>query len=274
MGVEYDQRRARFEEQRVLLQVSLDRAGKISNSVANKFVAPRFAWATWIFARMCLNARSVLLLVKNYLDDEVHSTVDHVSIIGICRTILESQIFLAYLTEVGISEDEWQLRKWTLDLHDCVTRIRLFRGIGDTEQKGAFKAELERLKARMEGNGVFPQLPVETRNDVLVGRRIYVRGMRNALKLADWPEDLWDGIYSYLSGAIHSSPVSFYRYADHGVNNLSITPYQLGLMSTGWEFSHKSLDWAADCVARLFSEAGEAKEISLSEQPSESAGDA
>ncbi|CAN5266721.1 hypothetical protein BH10PSE9_BH10PSE9_19580 [soil metagenome] len=241
-----------FDEQRQSFVSAKLRLATISNGIGRQIATPRFGWASWIYARMGLAAQSVIMLLEQYVDDKAHSTLDHVTVGGVCRAILEAQVFVSYLTEAKISEEEWQLRKWTLDIHDCNSRLRLFRALDVKDQVEGFKQQLEELQVRMKSHPLFSYLPKETQTAILVGNRIYVRGMRAALEDAGWNQDQWDGIYNYLSGSVHSSPISFYRSDDRGIDNLSIATYQLSFAGFALEQGHQALSWANTRMMEIF----------------------
>lgn len=248
--------RVLFDEARAAFDEASDKASAVSNSIGwGHIVEPRFGWATWIFARMGLTALSTTILLQAYVDERIHTGFDHLSIVSQCRSIVEQQIFLAYLVEVGISKDEWNLRKWTLDIHDCVSRIRLFRSLGNQEEKQAHEKELVFLRERLEASGLFQDLPREARSEILAGNRIYVRGSRTAAAAAGWMKDQWDGIYAYLSAPLHSAPLSFYRMQEHGVDNLSIAPYQLGVAGFSLNAASQAIRDATERMLVAFPEA-------------------
>lgn len=246
--------RVYFNEQRARFALAIGRLATVSNSQVGRNLAPRFAWGSWIYARMVLAGRSVLLLLERYVDHKAHSTVDHQTIGGICRSILEMQIFLSYLIEDGLAEEEWQLRKWTLDIHDCNSRLRLFRSLKSRCEVGAFKEQLDELRDRIKTNPLFAKLPKEAQTDILAGKRLYVRGMRATLAVAGWEQDQWDGIYAYLSGSSHSAPISFYRTVERGMDNLSIVPYQFAFCGFSLEWASGAITWANDRIEKLYPE--------------------
>ncbi len=243
-----------FDEMRASFLAALDHLSTTSNQIAGRSVSTRFGWASWIYARMGLAANSVALLMEAYVDRKDHSTIDHVSIGNICRSIIEYQVFLAYLLEDNISDDDWQLRKWTLDIHDCNSRIRLFRSLGNESQVERFKAQLLELRNRIKTSKAFLDLPIDSQSAIVVGNRFYIRGMRAALSAADWEERQWDGIYSYLSGSTHSAPISFYRSDLRGADNLSIVPQQFAFCGFALEVATRAIQWSTYRIEKVFSE--------------------
>ena len=163
--------RKHFDAVRAQLNAAKDAAAATSNRIGSgRFPEPRFGWATWnLTLRMIFAANSTQLLLRAYVDLRVHSGFDHVSVVVLCRSIVEQEFMLAYLAESGISKDEWDLRKWTLDIHDCNTRIQLFRSLGDSEQKRGFQKQLEELKDRMRGSVAFQALEEKVREEILAG---------------------------------------------------------------------------------------------------------
>ena len=77
-------------------------------------------------------------------------------------------------------------------------------------------------------------------------RSIY-RGLRSVVRNMKWDLGELNSIYAYLSSHSHSSPVSFLRLGEHGVDFKLPTDQQFGL-------SAQSLEWAGHCLSHATSE--------------------
>lgn len=227
------------------------KAAALSNKVAGRTVPPRYGWATWIHSRISIQVLSIQALTKFYIMERQHSTVDHASVVSLSRSILEGHILLSYLLEKDITEEQWQLRKWTMDIHDCVTRMRFLKGIERTEPDSSGDKDsredeerrktLDWLRERIQSHPQFGSLGEKIGDEILKGQRIYIYGFRRAAENAGWDKTQWDSVYSYLSTQAHHSPVSFYRLSEAGADNLSIVPYQWGLIGTAADLARRSL---------------------------------
>jgi hypothetical protein len=119
----------------------------------------------------------------------------------------------------------------TFDIHDCASRIRLFKGLGSQKEYKNAKRISAILRKRLENSPVFFNLDKKVREEILAGSRIFVNGIRSAAKQVGWDLKEWDAIYNYLSAQSHHNPVSFYRYEMHGVTHLTVTEYQSGFLN-------------------------------------------
>lgn len=61
---------------------------------------------------------------------------DYASLAGLARTMIELRVAFYYLCAEECSEDEWNCRWNLFNLHDCVSRIRMFEALGEIEQEG------------------------------------------------------------------------------------------------------------------------------------------
>ena len=103
---------------------------------------------------------------------------DYSSIASLTRNLLEAHLYLFYFGIENISESEWLMRKWLIDLHDGTARVRLY---GDDILKNNAETTLKWLKDRLDGH------PME--QDRAQFRAIYER----------------------LSSEAHSLPLAFHR---------------------------------------------------------------
>lgn len=69
---------------------------------------------------------------------------DYASVAGIVRTMLELRVAFYYLCVDGCTDEEWNCRWNLFNLHDCVSRIRLFSALQDGEQIAALEGQPDR----------------------------------------------------------------------------------------------------------------------------------
>jgi hypothetical protein len=84
---------------------------------------------------------------------------DFASIGGLSRSVLELRLTFYYLCVEKCAEDEWRARRQLLDLHDCVSRLKLFEDMGDAAEVASFSVVSETLRDRLRGNAFFKALP-------------------------------------------------------------------------------------------------------------------
>jgi hypothetical protein len=187
---------------------------RIFRAVGRLKVEPRRAWANLLFFRLAVTGGSLLLLCIPELRDEKRepgdvSVLDHVSIAAVGRSMLETSAMFLYLTHPTLSDEEWQLRRDVLELHDCTIRYRVLKPFGDEALEERDK--IEQRRAKIASNPLFGKLHPEHRKNILDGKVLYVVGLRGALKEAGFDIDHFDAVYTSLSSFTHSHPASFYR---------------------------------------------------------------
>jgi hypothetical protein len=92
-------------------------------------------FGSYVFTRMCIGAETI----ERGLGRKTSFTLDHFSIAVLCRNIIEAGIMICYLLEDNVSEQQWELRRKILDLHDVLARLRLFKGLRPSEQAARFR---------------------------------------------------------------------------------------------------------------------------------------
>ena len=74
---------------------------------------------------------------------------DYASMTGIVRTMIELRSAFHYLCVDECSLEEWNCRWNIFNLHDCVSRIRLFDAQGANEEVEKLKVQAEELRERI-----------------------------------------------------------------------------------------------------------------------------
>jgi hypothetical protein len=244
-----------FIRARTKFERTLERGKRISSATDNRFVDDRRGWASWVFLKLCV-AGDTLGAISMSIPDEgnpaLDRTLDHWSTAAMARNMIEAAVMFGYLSEDGISEDEWRLRKLVLWNHDATTRYKMFVGWKNEEQAKGFKKHMNDLRARIGQEPLFHRLEEDRRAKINAGSEVYIRGLRGAVRAMKWDINEFDAIYGYLSSHSHSSPVSFMRLAEHGIDFATPTDQQFGLSALSIEWAEASLDYANTEMLRLF----------------------
>jgi hypothetical protein len=175
-------------------------------------------YASVIFTAMCGRGVSMAILAPcSPWASKIVEHWDYASLTGIARTMLELR--LAFCTE-NVTKSEWNCRWNVFNLHDCHSRIRLFRAlaaIGEDNQEDQINGltkQANGLRGRLRRNKFFLGLPEKKQKRLLTGEQAYV------LPLEDIAEDAGVGRNNYkffqvlLSSHIHGLPMSFYRLGE------------------------------------------------------------
>lgn len=229
-------------------------AEKFSGTISRKRVSEREAWTSWLLLKLCNMGHSLRVLCaaeERIMGGEV-CTLDQSSIMSIARSMVETAIMLAYVSDESATEDDWRLRRTLLCLHDCTTRYKMFKGWKDRDQIKSLKGQMEELRGTMEGLAAFKALPEERRQKLLSGDDVYVNGIRAAARLAGWKTAEFNAFYAYMSGHAHGSPVSFMRIDEHGVDYKRPTDAQYAIAGFAVEHASGSLEFGLQRSRRVF----------------------
>jgi hypothetical protein len=236
-----------FRDTLAKFEKTLDLAMRFSARCDNMLVEQRRAWASWLFLRLCIIGQSISQLanLKGQLDDGKVWTLDHNSIAAVARNIIEATLMFFYVSELNIDEAEWSLRKNVLDLHDCLTRYRIFKVWKSDEETKRFGSMASEIREKIRNHEIYKRLDTKKQKQLLSGQQLYINGLRAVVRQAGWDVDQFDGVYAYLSGHSHSAPISFYRIGQHGIDFSRPSGHQFGL--AGFAIEHADQCIGAAC---------------------------
>jgi hypothetical protein len=144
--------------------------------------------------------------------------LDHSALMSLARMMMEAMSMHGYLSE-PVSDDQWELRNLVLRLHDTENRINYVRTAAAAAGLDDLLRGREELRAALASNAAFGMLDQERQARIMRGGEMFVVGMRKVAKLAvGWDSDIFNALYSYFSAHSHSSPMSFIRMKEHGVD--------------------------------------------------------
>lgn len=190
---------------------------RISRAVGVRPAEPRQAWATVLFTRICVTAVSIRRLLPDIGKRGEYSHWDFGGIAALCRTLIETHLFLFYFGIEDVPEGEWLMRKWLVDLHDAVSRDRFLTGfVGSDPDDG--REIIEGLRVRLSGHPDFQKLPEKRQKHFLSGRHASFLTQDEILSRMEFENGQFRPAYEYLSAQTHSLPLSFHRMVDgdHG----------------------------------------------------------
>lgn len=220
---------------------------ELSSKLNGQLVEKRLGWITWIFARLCLNCTTMSIIIgqiNNYQNGK--EILDHYTLAGITRSVMETTITLAYISDEELSDDEWLFRKHIMDLHDLVARNRMLKN--DFTDESEFKSIRNELLKRIRGNKLYQQLNKHQKKSIGGGRTFFLNGIKAAALKTGWDANQYDLWTTYLSQHIHSLPVSFYRMDQHSIDFNKISNFQYGFGASLLEICRKCLSAGIEAV--------------------------
>ncbi|MDY0744200.1 DUF5677 domain-containing protein [Paucibacter sp. R3-3] len=141
---------------------------------------------------------------------------DYASAAGIVRTMLELRVAFYYLCVDSCPDEEWNCRWNLFNLHDCVSRIRLFSAVQNPEQVAAFETHATELRQRLQTNPFFSSLQAGQQRKFLHGQTAYLMPLEDIAEHAGIEKSVFRWIYVLFSSHVHGLPMSFYRIGDRG----------------------------------------------------------
>jgi hypothetical protein len=206
-------------------------------------------WGSILHARVILNGGSMIKIIEAATGAAAGAELlDHFSVASIARTAMEAGVMTLYVTDPNASEDDFEMRRKVLLLHDTCHRSRMFRSgekqsTAIKEMRDMYRQKIIELRMELEAMPNFAMLPETTRARIIEGRDFYVGGVRGALNLIGWEKSEYDFYESYFSSYVHSMPVSFLRVGQHEIDFATISPFQYTLCGV-------ALNAVSDTLAR------------------------
>lgn len=139
---------------------------------------------------------------------------DYASAAGIARTMLELRIAFYYLCRDECDETEWECRWNIFNLHDCVSRIRMFTALENIEEVTKLSQVADEIRDRLKGNAFFDILPEKKKKTALNGQSAYLFPLEEIAEKAGVEKTKFRWLYVLLSSHVHALPMSFYRIGE------------------------------------------------------------
>jgi hypothetical protein len=199
-----------FKKEKKRFGTAVKIAVAVSKAAAGRIPGENIVMASFVFTRMCIAADTLLYVLRRDIGNSKEQTLDHYSIGVLARNIIESALMFHYLSEDGVGKEEWELRIAIFNLHDSTLKVRLWKGLDSDEHYKGWKTTMEEIRESLKGHSAFKALDEDRQKRLMSGQEMYVKGMRSTLKLVGFDEGYFDGMYTYLSSQVHTSPSSFY----------------------------------------------------------------
>lgn len=176
---------------------------------------------------------------------------DYASAAGIARTMLELRIAFYYLCSDECDETEWECRWNIFNLHDCVSRIRMFTALGHLEEVTKLSQAADEIRDRLRRNAFFDILPEKKKKTALNGQSAYLFPLEDIAEKAGVEKTQFRWLYVLLSSHVHALPMSFYRIGEERGRGLP-TPVEENYTSICLSLASTFLASSRDEVHSLF----------------------
>jgi hypothetical protein len=238
-----------FDDESAMFSGLLIHALAVSEGIGRHIAEPRKGYATWLYMRACVMARSLESLFTPVPPAHGHTYLDHASIASLARALIETITVQLYIGDASISEAEWHTRKHVIDLHDFRNR-RSFLSLLDLDDKKG-DSDFAYVVDRVKTDPLFLNLSAERQKRILDGDDMFTVGRHNAMLKLGWGDRTTRGIYKYFSVQAHSQSMAFHRTLDNDM----YAPNSLGSkMVAGLpiQFARKALGVSCLHILSLF----------------------
>jgi hypothetical protein len=201
-----------YEYARNAFEEYVQLATTVSGSIHHQPVDDRAFWASILFAKLCVTSVSMIqLLPGNGIFPSTFNNWDAASISTLSRNLIENYHAFFYLTIEKIPEVEWACRVQLFNLHDCITRKKMFSDFKIEEDLPKFEQQADELRDILKQNSFFLNFTVGEQKNLLKGEHAFYLN-REAIerRMRTGQSDL-KAVYRLLSIQTHTLPMSFCR---------------------------------------------------------------
>ena len=191
-------------------------AVRISRAAAGRQTETKTWWACTLFTRLCTMSISVLALAPgSRFAGNAHHNFDSGSVSSLTRNMTECYMMFFYFCADNVSEDEWQSRLNALQLHDCVSRLKMFRDFDPQDpQLPSFESQAKALRDKLKKRSYFSSLTERQKKHFLSGDHALLLNQNEILRKLGVEENQFRAQYRFLSSQTHSLPLSFSRMGE------------------------------------------------------------
>ena len=196
---------------------TLDECKKISNNHAG-ISAPTSAhyYASVLFTKLCASSVTVFSIcpTPNKIGQNAHW--DCASVAALTRGIIETYLVFYYICIEKCNSNEWKARWRLLNLHDHMSRIKLFKAANNQETVDEFERFTNQVKSELEQTEYFQTLSEDQKKHFLKGHNAFFKNQDALIESMGDNVDEFRFKYRFLSNHTHSYPMGFYRMAENG----------------------------------------------------------
>lgn len=234
---------------------------RVSQAAAGRKAEPRAWWASVLFTRLCTFSVSLLSLVPGSRFAPKHfEHFDCASALSLCRNIVDAYFVFFYLCIDAVSVDEWKYRLTLLQLHDCVTRMTMFREFDPADDSlDGFELQATELRNELATLAPFRALPEKQQRHRLKGDTAIYLSQNELLERMEVERGNFRGLYRFLSAHVHTLPLGFYRMAERNQGRGIESDTEKGYIGLALEVAEATLRRATAEMLTVFPDIGKAR---------------
>ncbi|MGL1932831.1 MAG: DUF5677 domain-containing protein [Desulfotalea sp.] len=200
-------------------------------------------YASLLFTKLCNCAKSIgqLCPKPTLIGNDAHW--DYSSVSSLTRDLIECYLTFYYLCIEECSKDEWNARWQLMNLHDHMSRVKMFEALGDDYEKTDDAKNIRNeVISNLKSNPWFSQLPEKQKTHYLKGKNAFFKSKGEIISASGEDPD-FRFKYIFASNHTHTLPMGFYRMAD-GNRGRGIES-EIEVLYTG-----QCLEWVAECLLK------------------------
>jgi hypothetical protein len=173
-------------------------------------ISDRHFYASLLFTRLC----TISVSVKNLAPSEVGNNDhwDYGSIAALTRSLIETYLTFFYLCIENCSSEEWHARKQLMNLHDHMSRKKMFAAVEEEYEINEEAKEIkEEIITKLKNNSWFQSLSEKQQKAFLKGKTAFFKNKDEIVSSYNENIGKFRLRYTFLSNNTHSYPMGFYR---------------------------------------------------------------
>jgi len=248
---------------------TLTKAIKVSQAAAGRKTEPRPWWATVLFTRLCTSSVSLMTLVpRSRFAARPLEHFDCSSVASLACNVVDTSLLFFYLCVDDIDENEWRFRLTLFQLHDCISRIQMFRNLEPGESLVGFEEQASALRETLASLPRFRALSDQQQEHWLKGERVLFLSQEQILeRMKVEVVHQFLGIYQFLAAHAHSLPLAIYRMGERDQGKGVESDIEKGQISLALEVAEERMRRATEDMKALFPDITQGTSLSSGQAP-------
>jgi hypothetical protein len=195
-------------------------------------------YSSLIFTKLCVSGETILRNCPALTEVGNRAYWDFASVAALTRGFIESYLTFYYLCVEECSDKEWETRWRLMNLHDHMSRYKMFLASKDSEEAVKFQKATEEVKADLKKTSYFQALDQRIQKHFLKGNTAFLLSKDEIVERFGGNVDDFIFAYRFLSNHTHTYPMGFYRMDENNMGCGVETETEVGYTSI-------CLSWAA-----------------------------
>lgn len=210
-------------------------------------------YAAILFTKLCTISNSIQKLspLPDLLGENAHW--DYASVASLTRNLIECYLTLFYLSIQKCSKDESEARLLLMNLHDHISREKMFKSVEDDKRKEIASRISNEVTSSLKNNLWFRALSDKQQKHYLKGHNAYFKKQDEIVEASGEDLKTFRFIYRFLSNNTHSFPMGFYRMRDGSRGNRLESEIEISYTSSCLQWAEAYLNKANKEFKELFS---------------------